>query len=245
MARVPLSRCLSALALFGSAPFAAWAGECPAVTLHYNERVPYLRSTPSGAAGLTADPANRTFEKAGVPFRWTKTPSKRQLQILADNTGCDCAVGWFKNPAREKYARFTRPIYQDGPQIAIALADNREVGAGSIEELLSKSGLVLGVKDGYSYGTLLDEKIARLRPNVYRVTGENDAMLKMLSSRRIDYFFIAPEEADGLIAASGLPKTGFRYVTLADMPVGEKRYILCSLRVGEEIINRLNAALAD
>ena len=40
-----------------------------------------------------------------------ETPAARQLKILKDNEGSDCAIGWFKNPERETYANymFTAP----------------------------------------------------------------------------------------------------------------------------------------
>ncbi len=214
------------------------------ISVHYNERAPYLQTTPQGVIGLTADLANLVFEKANISFQWKKTPSKRQMLILKRNNECDCLVGWFKNSEREKFAKYTNYIYQDKPQIALTRADNRKIKNGiSVDDILSDRALSLLVKDGYSYGGFLDRKIIQHNPDSMKVVFENRKMLELIHENRYDYFFIAPEEADGLIKASGFPKQDFKFVTFPDMPAGEKRYILCSMQIQDSIIEKLNKAI--
>ena len=219
------------------------AEDCPIITLHYNERVPYLVTTPDGTVeGLTATPAKIAFERAGINFKWKKTPSKRQMLLLERNSGCDCAVGWFKNPQREQFARYSIPIYRDNPQIAITRADNSSLQDGmTVDELFSQKTLLMGKKDGYSYGSFLDKKIALHNPTVDVTVGENDQMLKKVDSKRNDYFFMSPEEAEGLIASSGFQRKQFKIIIFPDMPIGEYRYILCSQKVDNSVIDKLNA----
>ncbi len=214
------------------------------ITLHYNERPPYLITTDRGVVGLTGDPATIVFEKSDIPFQWKQTPSKRQIYILQQNSGRDCLVGWFKNVERERFAKYTLPIYQDKPQIALARADNDNIPANyTVGEILSNPKLILLVKDGYSYGDFLDGKIKEYDPKRTVTTVENSAMLRMVYARHADYFFIAPEEADGLITASEFDLQDFKYVHFRDIPYGEKRYILCSMQVEDSIIERLNTAI--
>jgi len=219
---------------------------CSTITIHYNERVPYLKTTPDGVEGLTATPAALALKKAGIPFSWKKTPAIRQMAVLKKNDSCDCLVGWFKNSDREKFAKYTHPIYQDKPQIALARFDNDNLqNMTSVDSILSNPEITLLGKDEYSYGAFLDAKIIQHKPAIFRATVENINMLKMIYYKRNDYFFIAPEEADTLIESSGISKKNFKYVTFSDMPEGEKRYILCSQKVGDEIIEKLNAAITE
>ena len=214
------------------------------ITLHYNERPPYLVTIDNGVAGLTGDPATIAFEKSGIPFRWEQTPSKRQIYLLQQNSGRDCLVGWFRNVEREKYARYTLPIYWDQPQIALARAENNNIPFNStVEEVFSNPKLNLLVKDGYSYGDFLDKKIKELNPVRTITTDENSEMLKMVYAGHADYFFIAPEEAEGLIASSAFDTHNFKFVHFSDIPYGEKRYILCSMQVEKSIIEKLNAVI--
>lgn len=218
---------------------------CSSINLLYHERTPYAETVGQAVKGLTASPASSAFEKAGIPFKWVLTPSKRQLLFIQENHGCDCSIGWFKNTEREKFVQYTSAIYKDQPQIAIARADNDKIKSGEIvADSFSNANLILGIKDGYSYGKFLDEQIATLKPRTDVTTAENSNMLEKVYRGRNDYFFIAPEEADNLILISGFPREDFKYITFTDMPDGEQRYIICSKRVGYEIINKLNQAIA-
>jgi len=214
------------------------------ITLHYNERPPYLVTLENGVGGLTGEPATIVFEKSGIPFEWTQTPSKRQIYLLQQNKGRDCLVGWFKNQEREDFAKYTLPIYWDKPQIALARADNDNVSVdATVTELFADSTLNLLVKDGYSYGDYIDGKVKEYNPNRTVTTVENSEMLKMIHARHADYFFIAPEEADGLIMSSQFDLQDFKLIKFRDIPSGEKRYILCSMQVEDTIIERLNATI--
>lgn len=214
------------------------------ITVHYNERPPYLVTTADGVTGLTGNPATVAFEQSNIPFRWQQTPSKRQIYILQQNRSRDCLVGWFKNQEREKFAKYTLPIYQDRPQIALARTDNVKINSVSaVDEIFSDPQLTLLVKDGYSYGDFLDRKITQHNPTRTITTDENSGMLQMVHAGRADYFLIAPEEAAGLIQLSEFPPGDFKVVHFSDIPSGEKRYILCSLQVEDAIISQLNEAI--
>lgn len=219
---------------------------CGEISLHYHERVPYSYAIPKGVAGLTATPAENAFKKAGLPFKWVLTPAKRQFVTIENNLECDCAIGWFKNAEREKAVFYTEPIYQDKAIIAIAMASNDLVKSNrTVESVLSNPKLILGTKIGYSYGPFLDSKIAQIKPVIDTTTGENVVILKKIYSKRNDYFFIAQEEADSLIKTSGFPKKSFKYVTFSNMPAGEKRFIICSKKVGPAIIKKINMAILE
>lgn len=220
--------------------------DCTLIMLHYHERVPYVMTTENGVEGLTATPTAAAFKKSGIPFQWKNTPPKRQMKVIENNEGCDCAVGWFKNPEREKFAQFTHYIYQDKPQIALARADNENLQNGvNVDSVLSNTKLILGVKDGYSYGSFLDAKIVQHKPVTDSTSTENINMLKKIHAGRGDYFFIAPEEAEELIESSGLAKKNFKYITFSDMPEGEKRYIMCSQKVADEVIEKFNTSITE
>ena len=214
------------------------------IALHYNERPPYLVLKDGQLTGLTGSPAVAAFKAAGIGFTLHFTPTARQLAMIKDNVGMDCGIGWFKNEEREVFARFTKPIYQDRPQIALAAARNSKVKDGAtVESVLGNKGLTLLVKQGYSYGKTLDALITRLQPVQHAVAVENVQMLKIILAERADYMLIAPEEVDGLIAASDVSSAEIRKASFSNAPNGENRYILCSKNVPDETISRLNNAI--
>ncbi len=152
---IPLLCLALAVALLFGRGFIPHGGESPpfltmetladgVITLHYHERPPYYMTGPLGVYGLCVDPAKLAFNRANIPFRWEKTPAKRQLDIIKENRSKDCIIGWFKNPDREKFAKYSHVIYQDKPTIALARADNYNIiSNGPLEETLLNSDLVL------------------------------------------------------------------------------------------------------
>lgn len=214
------------------------------IVVHYHERKPYYETRSDGVHGLCADPLKLVFEKAGVSFRWEKTPPKRQLEILKHNPGRNCLLGWFKTPKREKIAKYSLYIYQDKPAIAIARSDNDKISSGcSLKDILSNQNLVLLRKDGYSYGNYLDEQIGKLKPAEEITSTDNLGMLQMIQVGRADYFFIAQEEAEVLMAVSGAPTKDLKYIRFTDMPKGNRRYIIFSPLIDDEILSRINTAI--
>lgn len=225
-----------------SSPLSGSAQE--AITLNYNERPPYLIPGADGSAsGLTATPAANAFKAAGISVVWAKLPTNRQLALVKESMGMNCAIGWFKNPEREQFAKFTKSIYQDKP--AVILASKRFVvgASGKLDDVLATKGVRVLVKDNFSYGPYIDGLLATLRPIVVKTVAENAQMVQMIQADRADFMFLAEEEARYLVEQAGFKLQDFHLVRFADMPPGERRYIMCSRQVPDEVITKLNKVI--
>ena len=217
------------------------------IVLTFSSRPPYYVLETSGAVtGIVATPAAQVFEAAGVDFRWAEVSFNRQLKDIKDNRKQVCAVGWFKNPEREKFAKFTEYIYQNKPLIVLGRADNDAVAAHqTLRALMNDRSLKMGKKLGYSYGPTADGLANELKPSSVTTTQDNTGMTRMLVGRRFDYFVSSPEEGEHLIESLGIASKDVVMIEFKDLPPGSKRYILCSQSVGDEIIKRLNAVIRD
>lgn len=214
------------------------------IIIHYHERHPYYVSQGKGVGGIIGDRITFVFEQAGIPLAWKKTPAKRQLDIIKKNSGREGAAGWFKTPKRETFAKFSRPIYQDRPTIALARADQDLIQSDlPLADTLANRRLRLLRKNGYIYGGFIDRLIDQLQPNQTVTFADNVSMLKMIHTQRVDYLFIAQEEADDLLTQAGLPASDFKKITFTDMPEGNRRYILFSRQVEDSTIDRLNRVI--
>lgn len=214
------------------------------IELYYFERPPYVMKAPGSGEviGLTAVPAAQAFKAAGVAFRWVQLPTVRQLVTLKNSAAPACAVGWFRNAEREQQFKFTRPIYRDRPTVALARADFL-LGAPTLAETLRQPGLTVLVKDGFSYGPQIDGLIAQSRAERVVTSAETLAMARMVAAHRAHFMLAAEEEAAYLIEPSTGAGTGLKIVHFADLPPGERRHILCSKAVPDEVIERLNKAI--
>ena len=234
---------------FSSFAFVALGGASNAmaqgVVLHYNLRSPYVELKDGQLSGLTGTPALEAFQAAKIPFETKNTPAARLLLLVVkNNKGVDCGIGWFKNTERERFAKFTKPIYQDAPHAVLMAADNNKIKAtDSLEAVLGNKELELLVKKSYSYGGGLDALIEKHQPKRQSVTVENIQMFKMIQAKRADYLFTSSEEAAAVIAAAGYKPSDFKLLKLAGVPPGELRYIMCSMAVPDELIEKVNAAI--
>jgi uncharacterized protein (TIGR02285 family) len=214
------------------------------LTLYYHERPPYSSKQADGSVrGVLADIAGMTMKAAGIAYRWEALPSARQLAVIKRDEGPACALGWFKRPDREAFAKFTRAIYRDLPTIVVARSgDPRFSGMPTLDALFQDKNLLLLTKTGYSYGAEIDAKLAADTPNLRRDPSDNRAMLVMISRKRVDYMIMAEEEAQDLLTDPGLGKAVAIY-HLGDAPPGEYRYLMCSRSVPDDMIARINQAI--
>ena len=216
------------------------------IQLYYFDREPYaLTNTQGQATGLCATPAADAFNQAGIAFEWKKMPFKRQLQTIQYNKKKACGIGWFKNPEREKFARFSMPIYQDEPMVTISRKDNNAMMQHrELSRLFEDKNIKILVKDGYSYGMYVDDLMKKKSPTTMSVVGtSNVQMLQMILSGRADYYFISQEEAESIILKAGYEMSQFRLHRYADMPPGNRRYIACSMQVPAETVDMINREL--
>lgn len=213
----------------------------------YNDRAPYMITGPSGdISGLTADPVKFAFTKAGIPHKFESAPTKRQMEAVEASEAKVCIIGWFKNPEREKIGKFTGELYKDKATVAIAKKDNGKIASGkTIDEVLADKNLTILVKEGFSYGKFIDDKIKQLSPKREDTLLENVGMLKMILAGRADYMFIAPEEAEVLMKSADFKDGDFKLVTFTNMPEGGSRYLLCSRLVSDAEIEKLNAGIKE
>lgn len=218
--------------------------EMAPVDLYYFERPPYVMKRPGHdeVMGLTAEPAARAFRVAGVAFRWLPLPTVRQLVTLKDQAHPACAVGWFKNAEREQQFKFSKPIYRDGPTVALARGDFVASGP-TLADTLRQPGVSVLVKDGFSYGPLIDALLAQHKPERVVTSAESASMVSMIASQRASFMFAAEEEAAYLVEQAGVPAHGLKIVHFSDLPPGERRHILCSKATPDEVMERLNKAI--
>ena len=211
----------------------------------YHHRPPYYALNENGiVSGIVATPINKSLKAAGIPYQWVSRAGNAQLNIIKRGKLFACAAGWFKNPERQKFARYSQPIYRDKPQVVVMRTDSEAVLQHSTQRsLFSDSNFKFGAKLGYSYGAFIDALIEELSPKVMRNTQDSGGMVRMLLGRRFDYFVAAPEEFASLAARLGIAGEDIMSVSLKDIPPGNQRYLMCSRSVPQDLIKQFDVAL--
>lgn len=215
--------------------------------LIYEHRPPYHINMGNGVVeGVLAGRVARALDMAKIKSIWVEHPSQRQMETIKQGSIDVCALGWFKKPEREKFAKFSDVIYQDRPQIIIRHALNTaEIQHTTLEGFFGDSRYNLGVKIGYSYGSFVDGLLVKKIPPTVRTTQGVMGMFKMLLGKRFDYMISTPEEFMGMSTSLGPAVKNLAVSELSDAPEGNKRYLMCSKKVSNELIQRFNKALAQ
>jgi uncharacterized protein (TIGR02285 family) len=245
MIRIALAGVVGAalLAIAAATGGTAWAED--QLVIYFHKRAPYsVKKADGSVQGITADIVARAMAAAGIAYRWEELPSARQMEVLKRNESKACGLGWFKRPEREAFAKFTAAIYRDLPTIVVARAnDPRFAGTPNLDALFGDKQLTLLTKTGYSYGGVIDKKIADQKPNARADASDNRIMLGMVSRERVDYMIMAEEEAKDMLSQPDFAEAGLAIFHLADPPAGEFRYLMCAKSVPDALITRFNQAI--
>ena len=213
--------------------------------LLYQERPPYTSQRAVGVVdGLLAAPVQQALERAGIVARWELTPSQRQLlmvQAAQEPQEPVCAVGWFRNPEREKLGRFSRPLYRDLPMGALVRADAPLADGAALAATLAAQRLTVLTKDGFSYGADIDQWLSAGPVRRVSTGSEPPQLVRMLLAGRADMMLVAPEEGQLLIAQH--PPGALRMVRFSDVLPGLERHLYCSNAVPEALLRRLDREL--
>lgn len=227
-----------------------WVASWPAyaekaqIALMFYDRPPYMIAAADGSAsGLSATPSEQAFKKAGISYNWNKLSSIRILEILRDNTIEACGVGWFKTEERLRFAKFTKAIYRDRPQLAITPKKFVLPSDITLAKLFKNKDTRILVKDGFSYGAAIDSMLKNGKVKVISTSEEVVHMVQMIKGNRADLSFLPEDEVNFLLEQAGFRADDFNLVRFPDAPLGEKRYIMCSKKVSDSVIQKLNAEI--
>lgn len=210
------------------------------VTLLYFERPPYYY-TEKGPKGLLLGPTVNLMQKSILDLSTRSTSSKAILNVIKENNGAFCSVGWFKTKERESYGKFTKSIYTNKPIKLLTLKKHSSLFKKEmeLEEIFKQKSLKWGALQAFKYGDNVE--ILAKNHNMKRVYGRRqDLLVNMMVYERFHYILIAPEEIDYIIKGSGHDKNLFLTVNLSNIQKGNDRYIICSKKVSDQAINEFN-----
>ncbi|NOY44582.1 MAG: amino acid ABC transporter substrate-binding protein [Deltaproteobacteria bacterium] len=210
-------------------------------------RPPYYERLPDGrAAGALVEIARMVFVRAGVPHEFVEVPPRRILRMVRNGQAV-CSVGWFRTPEREAFARFSEPIYQNLPMGALIRREKAPLWPERpTMRVALESGLVLGLVKGFRYGPW-EERFREVRRShtVERIETNQESLFRMLCRGRVDWMLICPEEAGYQFRVRPRLRSCSVFRRFADAPAGNRRYLMFSRAVPQEVVEAVNAAIRE
>jgi polar amino acid transport system substrate-binding protein len=216
----------------------------PVLKLQIVQRPPYLMVTHAGAvSGIAVEPTVAAFKSAGIPVEWEEVPALRQLLRLKLNEERVCSVGWYKTREREQFAKFTNAVSQDSPWAGVANIKFETPKDATVSAILANPRTTVLLKSGYVYGEFLDQQIAAMKARRESTSDDMPLVFKMVAYGRAQITFAPREEIQYYLDTRQVSATDIRIITFSEMPIGYKRYLMCSRLVEDDLIRRFNAAL--
>lgn len=232
-------------AAFGASVSPAQDNAQPPIRLYAFHRPPYYSFDGPAPAGFLLELSKSVLEAANIPYIIQEMPPQRILEQIKSNQERACSPGWFLSPEREEFALFTDPLYVNAPMGAALRAESLyQIPARPTVKQLLRSGLILGLKSGFSYGEVLDEQLLEYKDRAYVATIDNEQFLRMIAKSRIDFAFMEPEEYSWLVQKTPELAATLRFLTPSDAPSGQSRRLMCSKALGQETLQAINTALS-
>lgn len=222
----------------------AWGNPSRAeILLAYNEKPPFFFSDQGQPSGLLVDVVRKVFEKAALPHRFESRPFNRIMRDLQLASPDYCAVGFSKTPDREKFVRFSAPIYKD--KAPVLLVRGRDAPGfrrfKSLQAMLDGTTYVFGGKAGNVYP--IDKQLENIGVRDVRINGETHALIQMLNASRFDFMMVFPEERDHLVRRANLTGESFEDISYPDIPDGQPCYLLCSTALDPKVLEAIDKAI--
>lgn len=236
----------------------AFSGEDKILIAVY-ERPPFFifdKDTGLPKDGILYKKAIKILEKSGISFEFKEIPLIRSMEMIKKNETKICTFFAIKTKDREAYSFFSEPYYSEKRVVLVALKNSEIVNkAKTLEEVLKNDDLKIQLKVGYSYGLNADKLVKKYKNfsnSTDRVADErkiyltSDNILEMLYNivnKKADYMLINGSEFEYFYNLEYELKENLQYKLFPDIPEGEKRYFMCSYKVGEQLINKINRAI--
>lgn len=224
---------------------AAVASGAESLPVTYPEKPPYYYTESGVARGELIELAQRIFATAGLPVRFTSRPAPRALSEVAETNVAICSLGWFKNPDRERFARFSQPIFRDLPMQVLIRTDRAGDFSrfSSLEKLLAAPDLKIGVVAGFSYGVRQDEQLRRAGERVAAKVNRVEQLFEMVRFGRVDLALVNEMEYSYFTRQSPSSPPGLQILAFPDVPSGNLRHLMCSRAVPPATMERIDAAI--
>ena len=212
------------------------------LTVYFSEQPPF--SIVEGQTGSLLNLTKAILTEAGIRARFIELPPNRILELLRTGQPDALGVGWFKTPDRESWGRFSQPIFQDKP--VVALVNSRvaaSLGSNVHLEALLSSGLTLGLQGGMSLGPAIDQKIRTLGLLPLETVVDLPHLLRMVQAGRMDYTLLGEDEAQYLFDHDPSLIPGLVFVRLAEPPPGNLRHFLYPGSFEPTLLARIDTAI--
>ncbi|WP_348524542.1 hypothetical protein [Pigmentibacter sp. JX0631] len=127
--------------------------------------------------------------------------------------------------------------------------------ARTLEDVLKIEDFKIQLKIGYSYGAFADHLVKKYKnysnttdrvadeKKIYLTSDDITGMLFNIVRKKADYMLINASEFEYFYKLEKEFKQNLQFKLFPDVPEGEKRYFMCSYKVGDDFMKKINKVI--
>ncbi len=215
--------------------------------VYYIDKEPYYYKDRDKVSGFLFKKAEKYFEQLnGVAVSYSEMPPKRILFDLEELEGNFCSIGWFKNKERALKYWYSPILYRDRSMVLIIEKKYQKDLSmhGRFYDFIKNTPLKIDVVNGYSYGELIDEVIAKFPSSFNKESSDNNKLIRLLKNERTNGILMMEEEFEHFSQKETILLDKYTIKTFSDFPKGNERYIICSKKTSPKILTDLKKIMS-
>ncbi len=195
----------------------------------------------------------KIFNEAKIPYEFREMPLLRSFQQIKLNHIKICSPFAFKNKDRLAYSYFSKSYFQDKKMVVLYKKDSSKFkNINTLKDLILNNSFKILVKVGYSYGVYFDDLMRKHKnfdnsvfkaspaKDIILTSADNTEMFYNIMHDKADYLLVGRNEGEYLLKMNQDFNQHLEIKDLEDVPSGAKRYLMCSYKVGEAIMVKIN-----
>ncbi len=226
------------------------------IYLYVQNRPPYFifdKKNEIPIDGITYKIVRKILNSSNISYEFNNIPLVRAIPAIKENKLKICYPNAVKNKEREEISYFTKPFYKDKKSIIIIKKNNFKFNDyKNFVDILKNNNFNLLLKVGYSYGDYIKKQIYLIKKynnsfvenhlpqGIILSTKDHEKMLYEIKDNIADYMILGRNEAEYFFEKDPVLKNYLEMKELNDFPEGEKRYLMCSKKVGTELIKKID-----
>lgn len=209
-----------------------------ALEVLYELKEPYVYKKDGKITGPALSTVLRALKQTDLKYTFKNKTFQEQIKEIKANKKKICAIAWEKKNTYEKFAKYSKAIYQDKPLGIITQRRHKFENRVDIAEIIESRKYKVLVKKDFPYSKKLTNVLDQLPKKIVH-TKKDHNLVTLVAKKKGDFAFIPYADAMKFIKTHKY-RSRIKFVELSGIESSNDRYMVCSLSVSDNTIEKIN-----
>jgi hypothetical protein len=214
------------------------------VRFFFEDHPPFTYSEGDAVKGIFAEAAEKALATSDTEILWQKGTYNRIKRQLSEQRSAFCVAGHAKGGSLEDNLWYSRAFARFGKSgLLVRTADKaRFEEIATVEDLFLKTNLIGGFVSGAVYAVPYQRYLPNSPAQHLLASSSHEQLAQLVAKGRIDFVF-ENEMMVKLHQATVEGGSSLDFVWLPGMPEGRDAYIVCTKKVNEATLARIDSGI--